>query len=159
MTSCQDFGFIGGGSVEKLLCQTFVFACFLSRLKADTDERRGQLTVSGKLWAQSDVWAPSANAGSSRRVAKSLVSVLPAQRTAWRCAPPTVHSHKKKSQWEYRSFNHITLTESMSFNETFHLHLKMLRLHGLKLNVVFVLLWQPVTFLHSSFNYRPLLLR
>lgn len=47
----------------------------------------------------------------------------------------------------------------MSFNETFHLHLKMLRLHGLKLNVVFVLIWQAVTFLHSSFNYWPLLLR
>lgn len=44
----------------------------------------------------------------------------------------------------------------MSFNETFHLHLKMLRLHGLKLNVafrlkVFVLIWQAVTFLHSTF--------
>lgn len=51
----------------------------------------------------------------------------------------------------------------MSFNETFQLHLKMLRLHGLKLNVlfqleVFVLIWQAVAFLHSTFNYWPRLL-
>lgn len=85
-------------SIFLLICGTAIVP--------NADDQTSELMVSRKLSARGDMWAPPVNAGSSLHVATSLVFVLPAPWTARRCAPPTVNSHKKKSQWDRRSSNY-----------------------------------------------------